>query len=127
MKKDDKKMIYNSNLINLSKLKEIQLDITNEHDYFKKVSLSSFENSYFNLSNDAYVLKYSIALKEIYNEIECSYTEICKYIISYVNDASALEYVLRDASGYGTIKNKTIRTFVSKNITNLPKKEKFNN
>lgn len=119
-KKGLDKMVYDTNNIDLTKLKQYKRDINSEYNSFKNKTYNTFSLSYVNNSNNAYIKKMVVTLEKLYKSIDKSYLHLINYLDSYVENTVSLESALSNNSSINLIQESTIKNFVNNKLSNLP-------
>lgn len=115
------KMLYDTNNINLTLLKQYRNSFFNEKSNFINRSYSNFLSSHLNSCNDTYIKLMISRLDKLYKNIDDSYSSILKWLDDYIENVNALESFLRGDSSSSFISESTIRNFANSKLNNLTK------
>lgn len=123
-KKGLDKMLYDTNNVDINRLKECKSNLSNEANNFRNKTYNTFELSYLNSSSNIYVKNMVMTLEKLYKSIDKEYTDIINYLSSYIDNIVSLESVLSNNSTTNLIPDSTLRNYVDSKISTLPK-ERF--
>lgn len=112
--------IYDTNNINLDLLKQYNNSLNKEKTNFINKTYGTFSSSYLKTADNIYVKNMAVVLEKLYKKIELDYSSVLTYLNSYIENTSALEYVLSGESGSSFISENVVRNFVDSKLLDLP-------
>lgn len=105
--------------INVSTVKDLKSNFDNELNHFKNTSFDTFNNSYFKMCTDPYILRMNIKLSLMYDKLKSGYRNIDKWWTDYISNVEELEKTLSNDERAGLLETADIKNYINNNLQKL--------
>ena len=105
--------------INVSTVKDLKSNFDNEVNHFKNTSFDTFNNSYFKMCTDPYILRMNIKLSLMYDKLKSGYRNIDKWWTDYISNVEELEKTLSNDERAGLLETADIKNYINNNLQKL--------